>query len=348
MSNQPSNHAGEPRQRARGALTFTILQVVVFMVSLVGTNLLPPSLYAEATKDAPAQTLLVSARQGDTPASMARRYLDDASKGWMIEEYNEVGTLSGGEAILVPMAPFRPGGLNPYGYQTIPVLAYADLGDTPGDRQQVSRSAFNQQMQWLKTEGFTAITPVQLVNFMDLTAQLPRRSVLITFDTTSQHLYDIGIPILKEHGFTATVFLATNDVGSRGAMSWEQIRQLQVAGFTIACRGQNGRRLTRRTSGQAFKAYFKWVESELRLAREAIETHLGAPCRFLAYPHGKTNRLVSAMVAKIGFSAAFSRQPGDNPFFADRFGIHRTVIDSRTSPAQFGEKLTTLIKADLN
>jgi peptidoglycan/xylan/chitin deacetylase (PgdA/CDA1 family) len=350
MSIQPNNHAGGPRQRATGRLMFRWLRVIVCMIPLVGASLLPPSLYAQATKNAaaPSLPLLVSARQGDTPASIARRYLDDASKGWMIKEYNDRGSFSGGEAILVPVAPFRPGGLNPDGYQTIPVLAYVDVGETSGHRQQVSRSAFSQQMRWLKTEGFSAITPTQLVNFMEFIGQLPRRSVLITFDTTSQRLYDVGIPILKAHGFTATVFLATNDVGSKGAMNWEQIRQLQAAGFTIACRGQNGRRLTRRTSGQSFNAYFKSVESELRLAREAIETQLGTPCQFLAYPGGRTNRLVSAMVAKIGFSAAFSRQPGDNPFFTDRFGIHRTVIDSQTSPAQFGQKLTTLIKADLN
>jgi hypothetical protein len=53
-------------------------------------------------------------------------------------------------------------------------LAYVDVGESIGaDRQQVSRSAFSQQMRWLKTEGFSAITPTQLtVNFMEFIGQL--------------------------------------------------------------------------------------------------------------------------------------------------------------------------------
>ena len=334
MSNQPIKHSTSPRKRV-------IARVIGFMAVLICAGLLPPSSHGEETNPGSASPLplLVRARRGDTPASIAQRYLDDASKGWMIVEYNGIETLSGGEAILIPMAPFRPGGLTPGGYQIVPVLAYAEIGDA---------SAFNHQMRGLKTAGFTAITPAQLIDFMEFSSQLPLRSVLITFDTVSQPLYDIGIPILNEYGFTATVFVATDHIGGKGAMTWDQIKQLHEDGFTIACRGRSGRSLTRRTKGQAFETYFKSVESELHLARKAIETHLDAPCLFLAYPHGSTNRLVSAMAAKLGFSAAFVLGPGENPFFADRFGIHRTVVDSHINPERFGNILTTLITADLN
>jgi hypothetical protein len=106
--------------------------------------------------------------------------------------------------------------------------------------------------------------------------------------------------------------------------------------------------LTRRTNGQAFNTYFESVASELRLARHAIERQLDEPCLFLAYPHGDTNRLVSAMAAKLGFAAAFVRRRGENPFFGDRYGIHRTPIDSRIDVEQFATLLTTRIPADLN
>jgi peptidoglycan/xylan/chitin deacetylase (PgdA/CDA1 family) len=341
--------AGQRRLSAAGFIA-ACFRVIACMLLLPGSGLFPPALQGEDNGiDPPAPLpLLVRARQGDTPASIARHYLNDASRGWMINEYNEKGILSGGEAILVPTAPFRPGGLTPAGYQTVPVLAYLGIGETPGHRRQVSRAAFNQQMDRLETEGFKAITPAQLVDFIKFSGQLPRRSVLITFDTVSTGVHDIAIPILKAHGFTATVFVATDRVGRNGAMNWEQIRQLHADGVTIACRGRSGRALTRQVNEQAFDAYFLSTESELRLSRKAIETHLDAPCLFMAYPGGSTSSLVSAMVAKIGFSAAFSLQPGHNPFFGDRFAIHRTLIDSRTGPDQFNAHLSTLIKADLN
>lgn len=350
MSNQPVKQAAGPRQQSEAVFTPAFFRVIVCMLLLLGTGLFTPTVHGEdaGAGPSPPLPLLVRASQGDTPASIARRYLNDASRGWMIEEYNDRGTLSGGEAILVPMVPFRTGGLTPAGYQTVPVLAYLDIGETSQHRRQVSRPAFKQQMDRLKTEGFEAITPTQLVDFMEFSGQLPRRSVLITFDTVSGSVHDIAIPILKAHGFTATVFVATDRVGGKGAMSWEQIRQLHADGVTIACRGRSGRSLTRQASGQAFDAYFKSTESELRLSRKAIETHLDTPCLFIAYPRGSTSSLISAMVAKIGFSAAFTLQPGHNPFFGDRFAVHRALIDSRTGPDQFNALLSTLIRADLN
>ncbi|WP_372677444.1 polysaccharide deacetylase family protein [Desulfosarcina sp.] len=323
------------------------LRLLIYTALLIGTILLPPAVKGEEvhTDTSPPLPLLVRARHTDTPATMAQRFFNDPTKGWMITEYNGKEAFAGGEAVVVPTAPFRPGGLAPDSYQTVPVLAYSDIGDSA---EQVSPSAFYDQMRWLKTEGFVAITPNQLVEFMKFSGQLPRRSVLITFDTVSQNLYTTGIPILQELEFTATVFISTDAVGRRDAMTWNQIRQSHRDGFAIGCQGRSGRSLTRRTSGQPFKTYFESVASELRSARHTIETHLDEPCLFLAYPHGDTNSLVSAMAAKLGFAAAFARRAGENAFFADRYGIHRTPIDSRINAEQFATLITTRIPADLN
>ena len=333
MSNQLIRHRSYP--------------ILICTALLIGAVLIPQGIYGEEmnTDPPPPLPLLVRANQSDTPASIARRILNDSSKGWMIVEYNGRATFSGGEPVMVPTAPFQRGGLTPDGYQTVPVLAYWDIGDSS---KQVSRSAFDDQMRWLKTEGFVAITPHQLTDFMGFSGQLPRRPVLISFDTASHRLLKTGIPLLKELGLTATIFVATNGVGVKDSMTWDQIKQLHKDGFSIGCRGRSGRSLTRRSQTQTFEAYFRSVETELRLARKTIETHLDEPCLFLAYPHGDTNSLVSAMAAKLGFSAAFIRRPGENPFFADRFSIRRTPIDNRNASEQFAKLLTTLIPADLH
>lgn len=328
----------------------TSRRLVVISVLMMITALLPASIHGQETQSNQARRhpLLVRARQGDTPATIAQRYLNDASKGWMIHEYNDIAAFSGGEAVAVPVVPFRPGGLAPDGYQIVPVLAFSDIGATSGQKNRLSIAAFKKQMQWLKTQGFTTITPAQLVGFLDFSEQLPRRSVLITADTDSHTFNDVAAPVMTALGFTATVFVAADRVNEKGAMTWNQLKLLGKAGFTIGCRGRLGRSLIRRKKGQSFKNNFYWIESELRYAKKKMEAHLGQPCRFLAYPQGRTNNLVSAMAAKIGFSAAFGLSPGDTPFFANRFSIHRTVIDHRIGLDQFGSRLNTFIAADLN
>lgn len=351
MSTRPNKQWVEPQTPAR---MFSAFWLIACLGLLIGTGWYPPVLHGQETNAQPATLppLLVNARQSDTPATIARRYLNDAAKGWMIREYNNMDTLVGGETILIPRGPFRRGGLRPDGYQTVSVLAYSDIGPDSDEATRppshVSRSVFGNQMHWLKTEGFIAITPAQLMDFMDFFGQIPKRAVLITADTQSRAFFDLGVPILKMLGFTATVFVATDSVGREGNMTWDQIGQLSRDGFTVGCRGQSGRSLIRRTEKEGGDAHFHRVESELRLAKTAIETHLDVPCLFLAYPHGSTRSLLSAMAAKLGFAAGFIRSPGDTPFFADRFGIHRIAIDGNINAKQFASMLTTMITADLN
>jgi peptidoglycan/xylan/chitin deacetylase (PgdA/CDA1 family) len=231
------------------------------------------------------------------------------------------------------------------------VIAYGDIGDTAGQKHRrvsrVSRSAFHEQIRWLSDSGFAAIAPDRLVAFMAFTAQLPQRSVLITADTESQRFYEDAAPILNAFGMTATVFVAPGRVGEKGAMTWDQIRTLSKEGFTIGCRGRYGQSLTRRKRGQSFKENFSWIESELQQGKKRIEAELGTPCRFLAYPEGRSSNLIAAMAANLGFSAAFNRAPGGTPFYADRFGIHRSVVDRRTDLDRFSDLLATTIKVNL-
>ncbi|WP_419660117.1 polysaccharide deacetylase family protein [Desulfosarcina variabilis] len=305
--------------------------------------------HAEQNREAQGRSLplLVRARQGDTPASLASRYLNDAAKAWMIVDYNGMVTFDDGQAVLIPTAPFRLGGLTPSGYQSVPVLAYADIDEPSNSTAQLSTAAFDEQMSWLKNSGYTTITPAQLLAFMAFSGQLPKHAVLITADTESSAFFDQAVPVLKSFGFTATLFVATARVGKAGNMTWEQLQKLNHAGFAIGCRGQDGRSLTPGLGRRSLEANFAKIETELRQAKKAVEDHLEDTCTVLAYPQGHTNDLLSAMAAKIGFSLAFVQSEGENPFFANRFAIHRLVIDRRLDPDEFTQMLTTRVAVDL-
>ena len=292
--------------------------------------------------------MLVRAHKGDTPASLASRYLNDAAKAWMIAEYNGMVAFEDGQAVLIPTEPFRLGGLTPSGYQSVPVLAYTDIGEPSTSTAQLSKAAFDEQMSWLKNSGYTTITPAQLLDFMEFSGQLPRHAVLITADTESRAFFDQAVPVLQSFGFTATLFVATARVGEPGNMTWAQLQTLHDAGFSIGCRGQDGRSLIHGFSRRALKANFARIEAELRQAKKTVEDQLGDGCTVLAYPQGHTNDLIAAMAAKLGFSLAFVQTAGENPFFASRFAIHRLVIDRHLGPGEFTRMLTTMVAVDLH
>src|ERR1051325_228890 len=71
-----------------------------------------------------AEYFVVVAKSGDTVASLAGKYLGDASKGWMIEDYNGAAAIAPGQTVIIPKRQWNLSGVTANGYQLVPVLAY--------------------------------------------------------------------------------------------------------------------------------------------------------------------------------------------------------------------------------
>ena len=313
-----------------------------------GIVVIATAVYGHAGTDgATPRPKLVRARHGDTPATLAARYLGDATEAWRIGEYNDTFSFSDGQPVLIPTATFRPGGLFPDGYQTVPVLVYDGVGTSDDTSAPITAADFKSHMDWLKTNGFIAIAPDQLAAFMDFSGQLPERAILVTFDGQSRSLLELALPILDELDFRATLFVATDAIGHEDALTWPQLEGIQSRGFSIGCRGRSGRSLLSIQNRAAAKVRFDAVVTELRYAKKTIENHLNRPCTTLAWPGGEANGLLTAMAAKLGFTTAFIRSPGETPFFGDRYHIHRVVVDGKVPTDELAQRLTTRIKTDL-
>src|SRR5262249_15938764 len=61
--------------------------------------------------------VVVLAKGGDTAESLARRYLGDPAKAWMIEDYNGTAAFTQGREVVIPKRPWNPAGVDPRGYQ---------------------------------------------------------------------------------------------------------------------------------------------------------------------------------------------------------------------------------------
>src|SRR5205814_1039322 len=94
--------------------------------------------------------------------------------------------------------------------------------------------AFAEQMQYLKREGYRVVSLADFVDWVDGKRQLPKRSVVLTFDDGYHAFRDHAYPVLKPLGFSATLFVYTDYVGaSRNAMSWEELKGLVAEGFDV-------------------------------------------------------------------------------------------------------------------
>jgi hypothetical protein len=171
---------------------------------------------------------------GESPGSLAKSFLGDARKSWIIEDANEGVSFRRGEAVVIPLREENKGGLTPKGYQTVPVLTYHHFGKNCTSPYCMPAAVFDGQMKYLKKKGYRVITLGMLLNFLRYRHALPRKSVVIAIDDGNRSAYTTAYPILRKYGYKATLFIYTDFVGiSKGAITWEQLREMKAAGFEI-------------------------------------------------------------------------------------------------------------------
>lgn len=283
----------------------------------------------------------VIAKKGDTFNSLAARYLNDASMDWFIAEYNNLSVLNPGQELIVPLKTYGKGGLTLKGYQTVPVLSYHNFSlDRSTNRMTVTKAAFEEQMKFLKERGYRVITLDQLLDFLEFKKPLPKKSVVITIDDGWRSFYDIALPILKEYGYPAILFVYTDlIVGSQKALSWDLINEISRDRIDIQGHTKTHRNLTLADKKESFKDYFEATQNELSKSAGIIKSKVGKDIKYLAYPDGETNHLVIELLKKQGYLGGFTVKRGGNPFFSHNYRINRSMVYGDFDLNQFEKNL---------
>ena len=335
---QTSAKTGGPRSptRTAGLLLLAVCLAIAF----------PAAAWAQ---DKPLQKrlsggyLAVQVGQGQTLASLAEAHLGGADHAWRIAEFNGVSSVSPGDTVVIPLREENPGGVRPGRYQTVPVLSYHKFSEQPADgKTTVSRAQFERQMQHLADNGYTVVTLDALLDFMAYERPLPSKAVAITIDDGWRSTYEIAYPVLKRHGFPATLFVYTGLIAEQGgklAMTWEQIRELADNGIDVQCQSRSHRNFAKPRDNENFESYFRAIDAELTETARVLKEKVGADCRFLSYPYGQTNPLVIAVAKQHDLRGAFTLRREASPFFADPYRIGRAMIFNDFDLEDFKENL---------
>src|SRR5499427_517209 len=221
--------------------------------------------------------IVVIPKTPETSASLAAKYLGDAAKAWMIEEFTGAGTFAPGQQAVIPRKAWNPAGVTASGYRLVPILVYHNLDAQPKGKLVQSAASFDAQMRYLKAEGYHTLTLSEFLEFTRLNRQLPRKSVVLTFDDGYKSFKQYAYPVLKELGFTATLFVYTDYVGAgRNALSWQDLRDLAAEGFDVEAHSKSHGDL-RRVAGEPDAQYQRRMQTELGQPQDLFKRNLGSP-----------------------------------------------------------------------
>ena len=128
------------------------------------------------------------------------------------------------------------------------------------------------------------------------------QQAVITFDDGNISDIEIAAPLLAEHGLTATFFILAGRLGTNGALSESDVRDLDGAGHAIGCHGKD--HVDWRAADGAT------LDRELCAAREHIADLTRTPVSAAAIPFGRYNARVLNALRVAGYKRVYSSDGG--------------------------------------
>lgn len=166
----------------------------------------------------------------------------------------------------------------------------------------VSPERLRSQLDWLVDRGLRGVSVAELLRAR---AQGdPRRLVGLTFDDGFRDFFT-AIPLLRERGFTASVYVVAGKFGDVNdwdpaprlpLLSVAEIREVAAAGFEVGSHSLTHARLPALPDAE--------VEREIRASREALGEVLGSPPAGFCYPYGAYDSRVVRVVSAAGYEYA--------------------------------------------
>lgn len=195
------------------------------------------------------------------------------------------------------------------------ILCYHSISDTRRDALAVRVNSFREQLLTLRSRGHQTITLANLAKKLADNEPILPKTLVITFDDGYRDNYLNAYPILKELGFTATIFLVTDLVDTErmlypqyyiqryggqpseySILRWEEIREMANYGIEFGshtCSHSNLPTLPPHA-----------IQHELVESKRLIEEQVSQPVVSFCYPEGLWSSSVMAVLDSVGYQCA--------------------------------------------
>lgn len=221
----------------------------------------------------------------------------------------------------------------------VPVLMYHAFGARDeGDRYVVSRRALSRQLGALRLLGYRGVEFAEVARCLRDGELPPRRAVAITIDDGYRDNLEVAEPVMRRHGFPATVFLVSGKLGgvndwtaegalaNRPLLTDDQVDELRERGISIGAHTRRHPELPEQAD--------EVVAEEIGGSRRDLEPRFGSIDAF-AYPFGLFDERAVAAAAEAGFEGACTVEPRLVSLLDDPLRVPRVEVRAGESLPRF-------------
>ena len=160
---------------------------------------------------------------------------------------------------------------------------------------------FKSHLEMIKKNNIKFINPSNFEE--ELINNKKERKLMLTIDDGYQSFYENAWPILKDSRIPFILFVSTREVGNKGYMNWEQIREIDKYDFVeIGNHSHTHEYLIDFTDND--------IKKDLTNSINIFKKELGKNSEFFSYPFGEYSTSLKNIVINLGFKYAFGQHSG--------------------------------------
>jgi len=225
------------------------------------------------------------------------------------------------------------------------ILMYHRVEEIPPDAAYpgnfVRPAQFSEQLAALSDWGYRSISFDDWLGYRERRRLLPGRPLIITFDDGYRSVADNAWRALRSHGFSATTFLVTGQIGGTNfwdpderqdsLLSADEVRALGREGMHFGSHTRTHRPLTKLSAVE--------MKEELERSRRDLEGLLREDVTALAYPFNNQNRAVREAARHAGYTVAVRGTGHMNRRITNPMALRRIKVDFRMSVGDLKRRL---------
>ncbi|GAB1469197.1 hypothetical protein MASR2M66_00730 [Chloroflexota bacterium] len=225
----------------------------------------------------------------------------------------------------------------------IPILVYHQItSETPPANLlfAVSADQFKSQMRYLYENKFICLSLSDILNASTEEYRHMRKTFALTFDDGYESFRTYAWPVLRDYGFTATVFLIANRTymqndprreSDKRYLTCEQIEFLYKNNTLFGSHTCSHPKLPDLPREE--------IQRELADSKISLESKLSRKVEWIAYPYGASNDDIQKMAEAVGYKAAFGLRGKPS-----RYNIRRQTCLKDDSLLAFAIKLNRVYR----